>query len=36
MMAKVIVDAADEQKQTPARTSAAESATAALADTPEK
>lgn len=36
MMAKVIVDAADEQKQTPKRTSAAESATAALADTPEK
>ena len=36
MMAKVIVDAADEQKHTPKRTSAAETASAALADTPEK
>jgi hypothetical protein len=36
MMAKVIVDAADEQKHTPNRTSAAETASAALADTPEK
>lgn len=36
MMAKVIVDAADEQTRTPERTSAAETVSAALADTPEK